>query len=223
MSRCARGWRQGLRASINSQTTQTADLAHLLLSSFFDRSIQNLQDPIKVQQDQYCKEIQFHQHNRECQACSITLAEGRAMVDNNILCYLNIHFMDLKRGGDGLQEISSFVLLKMAEFALKDTKSTDNPAMTSSGKEQNPGKTSSGQSTDFIASYRQVYISNPLIREQVDYPGRNPAPERWCLLISITTAPSSVPASHGSISPRHKIADLPSFSPGSLLAVSWGG
>lgn len=127
-----------------------------------------------------------------------------------------------------LQEILSFVLLKMAEFAFKDTKPNDNPAVTSSGKVQKPGKNSSGQSTNpaaggLLTLYRQAYISNPLIHEQVDDPGRNLALERWCLLISITTAPSSVSTSHGSIQPRHKISDPQSFSAGSLLAVSWGG
>lgn len=144
--------------------------------------------------------------------------------------------MDLKKGGRGLRKFktppchpipshSSFVLLKTAEFAFKDIKSNDNPAVTSSGKEQKPGETSSGQSTNsaaggLLTSLKQAYTSNPLICEQVGDPGRNPVTERQCSLISITTAPSSVPASHGSISLGHKISHpaVPWQSAGELKA-----
>lgn len=116
------------------------------------------------------------------------------------------------------------MLLKTAEFALKDTETNDDSAVISSGKEQNPAETSSRQTTNsaaggLLTSYKQAYISNPLICEQVGDPGRNTALKSRYLPISITTAPPSVSASHGSISLRHKISHPLSFFP--QQSVPW--
>lgn len=46
---------------------------------------------------------------------------------------------------------SSYVLLKAAEFAFKDTETNDESAVISPGKEQSPAETSSGQSTNSAA------------------------------------------------------------------------
>lgn len=106
---------------------------------------------------------------------------------------------------------SSLVILKTDEFAFKATETNDDPAMTSFRKEQNPAKTSQGNLPALLQEGCSLHINRPIFQILS-------AVSRWMiqaeiqcwrdrfLLISVTTTPSSVSASHGSVSLRHKIS-----------------